>query len=204
MPARAQGVGALAGPMRRLCGAQIRPRGRGLALAASVLLWGLMSSSVASAEEAGAALEGRYVYAGGVAERRRLADAIEAVVGQMSILVRGIARSRLTERVIIAPTVVFRRSGDGLVLDQDPLPSRWVRAEALTVRLTSRFGERVTVTTQLEGDTALEEIRFQGSRQVSRYAPGTAGQRLVMRVDIRSPFLPVPLRYGLTYARRGG
>jgi len=48
-----------------------------------------------------------YVYAGGEAQRTGFLHAIDKVVDQMNVLVRGLARERLHSRLKIEPRIVF-------------------------------------------------------------------------------------------------
>ena len=98
-----------------------------------ITLWALLmvgfAPQLAAAEPSRAMSEGAYVYAGGERESTALSAAIDGLVGRMSVLVRNIARSRLVERVIIAPRVAISRRGRTTLLSHEPLPPRPITSD---------------------------------------------------------------------------
>ena len=147
-------------------------------------------------------LEGVFRHSGGERDRAALRRGIESVVGRMSVVIRDIARSRLAERVTIAPEVRIVRQRDTLYLDHEPIPLRRITSDGTPVTLTSAFGERVRVSTLRRGHTVRETIRHFGSRRLNVYRLSRDGRSMDVAVRIRSNLLPAPLRFRLRYSRQ--
>lgn len=154
----------------------------------------------------GVALEdfqGEYAFVGGEREERRLDAAIDAVVDQMNIFVREIARGRIHGQVrpegrvrievVGAHHVRFELDGWGPhVVSLDGRERRVRGPDESDTRLSARFhGGRLHV----------RQVSPQGERRSSMALAGDR-ERMRMSVRIRSARLPDDIRYALTYRKR--
>lgn len=141
---------------------------------------------------------GRYKHVGGAKEREALARAIEDVVAKMSPLVRGIARSRLTETNLVAPTLAISATARDVTVAYGqrgytgPLDGRPVKVKVMT-------GDEMS----LHYAITENEIRqvFAGDQKGSVNTYRRSEARVVRRSRVYASQLPVDLIYDLTYER---
>jgi hypothetical protein len=124
-------------------------------------------------------------------------QAIEAVVGKMNVLTRGIARRRLrqTNPPYATISLTFTNNaaritagpGGPLVLPLSGAPVRW-----------KRDGETLTVTGVKRGDTFVETFTAKDGQRTNAFTR-TSGGGLRLDVTVTSSRLPAPLRYRLIY-----
>ena len=147
------------------------------------------------------AFGGTYRYAGGDGQRSAFARAVETVVEQMNVVIRGIARQRITARVKIQPRMAFRRQGDDLLIVHEPLPPRATKLDGTALPMTNDAGDRIVVTYTHSGRAIIETIRSGRSSQRNTYRFSPEGDRLTFTAEIQSPMLPAVIHYSLTYRR---
>lgn len=179
----------------------MRSPGNGrLGAALSLLLAGavILSSRPAAPQADPPELRARFVFAGGDAERRALADAVAEATADLGIIRRFLARSYFRWRLRI-PEIVDVHSSRGLVsvqLDERelyvaPIDGQPVRhgTDAHPVMVTHRWVDGSLVQTlQAEEGTR---------RRVYRFTPSG----LQVEVTLKSERLDGLLRYALTYRR---
>lgn len=172
-----------------------------LQLESIILTLALTSASATACAQESLTFEGTYVYAGGAEQRTGFQKAIAHVVDQMNVLVRGIARERLSLRVKIQPQIVFRHDGGGLSISHEPLPPRTTKLDGTALRLKNRAGDRISVLYKRVGNAIVETIRSGSSSQINTYRFNANGDRLVFSAAIHSPMMPADICYQLNYRR---
>jgi hypothetical protein len=144
---------------------------------------------------------GRYRYAGGERDRAGLHRAIDEVVEQMNVLIRGFARRELRGRV--QPERTWRIEGTG--------PIVYAFGDYGPIRIP--VGGGVLRAPGPEGNPNRITARLQGRRLVTRFVTDTGsrtnwhtlsddGRFMFIQVRIASGQLPADIRYSLTYRRR--
>lgn len=155
-------------------------------------------SSVPSVAEA---FEGEYRYIGGEQQRRALHEAIDDVVDEMSVFVRGIARDRLVEGNPVPPSIVLQKDAGNEML-----------VSLAGYRYRAPIGGDPVPATGLDGDPVRYKLDVQpGPEKLEQHFIAAEGMRLdtfertdggvVVQVRVSSEKLPKPLEYRLTYRR---
>lgn len=146
------------------------------------------------------ALETRYVYAGGAAQRQAIERAVEDVVSEMLPLIRSVARKRLLESNGILESLEFSLSGDPLALKY--IGDRIIEAprSGKAVPWKDENGDPVRVSLRLQGTTLVQQLSDNRGSRRNTYVFGPDG-KLTMHVRIESSMMPKPLEYSLTYKK---
>lgn len=147
-------------------------------------------------------LEGTWVYAGGRAQRQQFLQAIEVVVRQMNTLVRVIARSRMTERIVIAPRIVLAEEGERLRVQHQPLPPRLARFDGVPLSLTTQAGDQVAVRYDRGPGQLVEVISHGRSTRRNVYRVARGRPQMTLSSQIRSSRLPATVQFSLDYRRQ--
>lgn len=149
-------------------------------------------------------ISGTYRYVGGEEEVRAVEQAIDEVVDQMNVFIRGIARRRL--RAPNLPTNELRITlEDGqirVVRTGQPEIAAPQSGERVAWR-NPRNGNELQVAHRVNSDGVLEQSLV-GDNGVSTnsFIPSTDGLRLSIRTVIRAEKLPAPIRFSTTYRRK--
>lgn len=147
-------------------------------------------------------LEGRYRFSGGAAEHHALEAAIDDVVDDMNIFVRGAARRRLAKAATIPGEVALSLRGDELAVK---LPDGTYAAplDGSPVQVTSPSGDPVRLQHRVVGDAKIvQRFASEDGTQVNTCERLGDG-RLRIQVAIHSPKLPKELRYAMTFSPTG-
>ncbi len=172
------------------------------------LLAACCSPSIAEADALKLALQrfaGTYRYVGGDEEIEALDRAIDQVVSQMNFFIRGIARRRLRAPNLPSKELgVFLEKGQ-IRIDRPGQPE--VSAPADGKPITWRHpsdGDVFRVSHGIDDQGALYQ-RFEGERSVSlnRFILSESDKRVTIHTVITADRLPAPLRFKMTYERRG-
>ncbi|NUQ77964.1 MAG: hypothetical protein HUU21_30895 [Polyangiaceae bacterium] len=141
---------------------------------------------------------GSFRHAGGDKEREARDKAIDAVVDEMNIFVRGIARDKLKSSNAIPAALKISADASALTIALDnrvytaPLDGRSVKVTGITGdKLDLRY--RVT-----EGRI---EQNFKGDERGRVNTYSIEGDKVVMQVRIYASQLPKDVKYKLTYKR---
>lgn len=145
------------------------------------------------------ALVGHYRWTGDPAEKAAVERAVESVVEEMSVFVRDLARTRLTQATRIPAAIGIARTRDHLEIAFDerkykgPLDGRAVEVEGID-------GEMLRHRVELGPFGLLQSFHGENGRR--RNALKLHGERgLVVVVEIESEQLPKRLSYRLTFER---
>lgn len=141
---------------------------------------------------------GLYRYGGGQKQRERFEAAVEDVVSELNIVIRGIARKKITESQTPAVRIELAKEGDMVVIRRDGAPEIRGRADGKRFKWKNRYGDELRLRMKL--DEKQLELRFEGTsdRTVTTYTVDDAGH-LKLRTVITDPRLPKPLKLTFTY-----
>jgi len=143
-------------------------------------------------------LTGRYRFVGGERESRAWQEAIEDVVVEMDLTVRGMARKRLLETNRIASEITLERRGNELTIRFDDQSYSGSMAGHPARAITTADGVRLSHRVE---DGQLEQI-FEGEDggRINTFCLEPDG-RIRLRVRVFSDRLPRELRYQLSYEK---
>lgn len=149
--------------------------------------------------EAADAIVGKYRFVGGRADHEARDAAIEDVVSEMNVLVRGIARDRLREANPIPGHITLLRKGDALAIafDQRRYEARLDGAATEVVGIT---GDKLSYHVELVPKGVRQKFDGDGGGRTNTLEVQGDG-RLDVSVEVRSARLPAPLRYRLAFRR---
>ena len=159
---------------------------------------------IARPGKAAASSSGRYVFAGGTREENRRREAVEAVVSEVNVMIRGLARDRILEGT--APKTpldihIDPSSNQGW-LDSPSMPRIAGPLNGSPFSWRTAKGDRNSVTMSWGSESLL--VRFLGdgadSRYQYRFQPDQG--RMTLAVVIRHRMMPSPLRFRQSYRRR--
>lgn len=143
---------------------------------------------------------GRYRFVGGEAERAAREAAIDQVVSDMNVIVRGTARRRLAAASEIPAGLSLSLRGDLLTV-RLPEGAYAAPLDGSVVKVAGPSGDPVSLRHQLVGDAGVRQhFDSDDGRRVNLCEPLADG-RLRIHVTLHSPKLPKPLRYAMTFAR---
>lgn len=179
-----------------------------LGVAFVVLSIGLTSPAFASRaavrDDAGTAagvdrFVGRYRFVGGQAERDGVLAAIETVVAEVSVLLRGIARSRLQQANVVPEEIQIGHDGRSITITSG---GRTYTAplDGSTTNAIDVFGDPVHYRVSVGDDHVVQTFSSSGGARHNRMRLDEQG-RLTVHVVITSRHLPQALRYRLSYRR---
>ncbi len=143
---------------------------------------------------------GEYRYVGGQRQRDARAAMIEDVVSAMNVLIRPLARSKLSEVTEIPPRVTFETRGDQIAIVLPPRPPRYSRLDGSRTPFRNTRGSRAVVSRRIRGNVIVEDIAIGRKRRVITYRFSNGGRRLSLRWTVEAPsLLPAPVGFNLTY-----
>lgn len=151
-------------------------------------------------------LLGTYKYVGGDSERAAVKKAIDLAVEDMSALLRGIARDRLTEANPIPEQLTLKGGGVyfSIVLDDYPYTGR---LDGIAVKVKTTTGDVMNLVYGFPAAPAptptqpmLEQTFSDDEKsRVNRFE--LQGNRLTMHVRVRADLLPKEVVYDLSFER---
>lgn len=147
--------------------------------------------------------QGTYVFSGGRRQEQRRIAAVEEVVQEINVLIRGMARERITKGT--APKSPLEITVDPsqrvASLRAPTMPLLRGSTEGRPFAWKTAAGDRNTVTI-IQKEEVLS-LRFRGnggdSRYVYRFAPD--GQSLVLSASVTHRLMPKSLRFRLSYRK---
>jgi hypothetical protein len=142
---------------------------------------------------------GTYRFVGGKSDRDALDAAIEGVVSEMNVLVRGIARDRLRESNAIPGKIKVLRNGDALSIAFDERTYE-ARLDGSATEVVGITGDTLRYHVELLPKGVRQEFDGDGGGRTNTMSAREEG-RLDVAVEVRSGRLPGPLRYRLAFRR---
>lgn len=145
---------------------------------------------------------GTFTFAGGDAQREKLAAAIEAAVQQMNALIRPIARKRLNESNPVRDAITFAVEGQKVTVTFAAGRTVGGTLGGPSVPWTSDSGKPVQVSFQMVKDRLVLDFTAEdGARRVV-YTLNETGDKLTLSITVTSERLVEPLKYALSYRRK--
>lgn len=145
-------------------------------------------------------LGGDYRYVGGSEQRRDIARAIESVTEEMSLLVRGIASDRLKKTNDAPKAISIREEGEDIVVQIDERTYRG-RPNGPAIEVPNVEGGTSKMRLEFRDGKLYQHFAAKEGQRTNVFAPYPNGKRLNLWVTVRSPRLPKPVKYHLTYAQ---
>lgn len=149
--------------------------------------------------EAADSLAGTYRFVGGKAGREAVDAAIEGVVSEMNVLVRGIARDRLRESNPIPARITLLRKGDAMAISFDQRTYE-ARLDGSTTEVVGITGDTMKYRLQLLPAGVRQTFDGDSGGRTNTMKAHEDG-RLDLSVEVHSGRLPAPLRYRLAFRR---
>ncbi len=161
-----------------------------------------LAAAVVADDATGVArLQGRWLYAGGEAERQARLVAIEATVQEMPWIMRGLARRRIRAATEIPDRYLISLEGETITIvegDEEAVTARW---DGTPVEVPGDRGDTATQTL-VWGDDELRAVNRQpkgSGTTVFRLSPD--GRTMDVTATVSSPRLPSDIVYVLSYRR---
>lgn len=160
------------------------------------------SRAPAGGDAGNAGLDGSYSFSGGDSERRRLAHAMDASVAGLNVIARTVARHRLRSRVIVEPSLAYKRVGSDM---EYTVGGQTVRTplSGAPIAAVNPAGDSMKMRQWFEGKNLVQVFELEFGVRRNELALATSGSELTMKVEITSSQLSGPVRYQLTYRRQG-
>jgi hypothetical protein len=182
-----------------VAGAESRPTLRRRAFVLATV--GVCGLWPALARASGSRVFGKYRYAGGQKQRERFERDVEDVVSQLNLLIRSIARKKISESQAPAGHVEIEHAQGMVVVRRDGAPEIRGRADGKPFVWKNRYGDELDVRIALTANVLSLRFRDSQSDTTTTYTADDDGQRMVMRTNITDPRLPAPLRFRFAYKR---
>jgi len=155
--------------------------------------------SAVSADEAH--LAGSYVYIGGASERAVVKAAVDRATEGMFGKV--IAREELMKRSEPRPSYTIRFEEDGKLSVETPgFPSECTPVDGTEVVVRNKFGDVVKESQEFVDGVLVQSGRNDDGSGSTEFRLGSDGNTLLVVRVSRSPRLPRPVAYSLTYYRQ--
>jgi len=160
-------------------------------------------STYASAEvDSIASYTGVYVYAGGQAQQTARKSAVDNVVEQMNVLIRGLARRNLLKATEPWQRITVGVSGKNLTLNRGGGVPATVALEGPAVSFSNGFAGRSSVRRRFAKGSIIEVIDDGTSSRTNMFSLSSAGKILSVGSRIRSPHLPQDVVFRFSYKRQ--
>jgi hypothetical protein len=128
--------------------------------------------------------------------------AIEAGIAKMSFITRPIARSRLKKANSPHRTVEITRTQDEIGVAFDGNKPVLMPADGRTIKWTREDGEVLDVAGNWTGEQLVQSFTAEDGQRINTFNISPDGATLTLQVELRSPRLPAPIGYVLTFAAR--
>jgi hypothetical protein len=168
------------------------------AIAASCVAAALVLGVRTSAQAQSPGLQG--IYVNEAQSRDPIEAAIQAGTAKMSFIIRPLARSRmrktnpLLRRIEIARTEleisVVYDGGKPVRMPADGTITQWARED----------GEVFDVAADWRGDQLVQRFKAKDGERINTFRLSPDGTQLTLQVELRSPQLPAPVSYVLSFA----
>jgi hypothetical protein len=147
---------------------------------------------------------GTYVYAGTDAERAAVQAAVDSATDGMGIAT-GFARSALMKRSEIRPTYTISFDGKGNVSVETPgYPPEFSSTTGTEVKVTNKYGDESESSQHFVGGALLQQGRTDDGSGSVQFKLQPDGKTLIVTRVMKSPKLPRPVEFTLTYVRQHG
>lgn len=143
-------------------------------------------------------LSGQWRFAGGSQQRSSVEQAIEEVVDDMNVFVRGIARSRLEDANRVPPEIAITPDGENLTVQiGEEVYTGPISGE--TVRVRNPEGGISRMRYKFRDGSLYQIFRADDGDRINVFTPRDDGDGVSMWVTMRSDRLPKDVKYRLSY-----
>jgi hypothetical protein len=147
---------------------------------------------------------GTYVYTGTDAEKAAVSAAVDSATDGMGIAT-GFARSALMKRSEIRPTYTISFDGKGDVSVESPgYPPETSPTNGTEVKLTNKYGDESENSQHFARGALLQQGRTDEGSGSTEFKLQPDGKTLIVTRIMKSPKLPRPVEFSLTYLRQHG
>jgi hypothetical protein len=146
---------------------------------------------------------GNYLYAGGDAERRTVAAAVERAIAGLSFLAKPLARQSLRQRTEVRDsyTLLFDGLGD-LQLSTPGFPTEFGPLDGKAYPLETKYGDQTQVSQRFLDGVLVQEGRTEEGSGRTEFRLADADATLLVRRVMESSQLSGPVDFTLTYRRQ--
>lgn len=147
---------------------------------------------------------GTYAYAGTDAERAAVKAAVDSATDGMGIAT-GFARTALMKRSEIRPTYTISFDGKGDVSVETPgYPPEFSPTSGTEVKQTNKYGDESQNSQHFVGGALLQQGHTDDGSGSTQFKLQPDGKTLIVTRVMKSPQLPRPVEFTLTYVRQHG
>ena len=170
-------------------------------LAAPVTANAAADDDAAQSERTVADYVGSHRYVGGDTERERALAAVEEIVEDLNVLIRGTARRLLSKTATPAPEIAVALDGDVVTIDsgKDRIP---LTLGGPAVENRGEDGKSYRMSARAAGGKLIVRIVGNSSTTVKTYRLSGDGARMSVKTKIAHPMMSKPLEYTFSYRRR--
>ena len=128
--------------------------------------------------------------------------AIEAGIAKMNFITRPIARSRLKKANSPHRKVEITRTQDEIGVSFDGSKPVLMPADGKTIKWTRDDGEVLDVAGNWTGEQLVQSFTAEDGQRINTFSISPDGSTLTLQVELKSPRLPAPIGYVLSFAAR--
>jgi heme/copper-type cytochrome/quinol oxidase subunit 2 len=163
-----------------------------------VTVVGLIAASMAGSVRAQVrSLQGTYINES--QPREPIETAIEAAIAKMNFITRPIARNRLKKTNSPHRKLEITRTEQEISVAFDGSKPVRMPADGRTIKWTRDDGETFDVSGRWSDDQLVQSFKASDGERINTFNVTPDGTRLTLRVELRSPQLPAPVSYVLTF-----
>jgi hypothetical protein len=124
---------------------------------------------------------------------------IEAATASMNFVVRPIARARLRKTNSAYARINIQRTGTEFVIQYDDRQPQHMPIDGQPVSWKREDGETFLVSAHEEKDSLVQAYRAEDGERTNIFRMDPVSKALTLQVTVRSPKLPGPVSYAMTY-----
>ena len=130
-----------------------------------------------------------------------IAAAINATVADMNFIKRPIARGRLTKLNPAYRKVVITLGAQEVLIKLDERDAIHMPADGKSAPWTREDGDKFQVAAQVSKDQLIQTFKNSEGERTNLFKLSPDGKTLTMTATVKSPQLPKPLTYSITFGR---
>jgi len=130
-----------------------------------------------------------------------IAAAIQSTVADMNFIKRPIARGRLTKLNPAYKKVVITISSQEVLIKLDERDAIHMPPDGKSAPWTREDGDKFQVAAQVSKDQLIQTFKNDEGERTNLFKLSPDGRSLTMTATVKSPQLPKPLTYSITFGR---
>jgi hypothetical protein len=131
-----------------------------------------------------------------------IGTAIDTAIEKMNFIKRPIARSRLKKTNAAHHRVTIGLTAQEISVAFDGNQPVRMPADGRTAKWTREDGEVFDVAARWTDDRLVQSFKAPDGERINTFTLGPDGRALEVQVEVKSPQLPEPVRYALTFVRQ--